>query len=49
MTNAKQDFSNKPTARLAYLNEQRDEKAERQISPYLPAEAQDIITHYDDF
>ena len=33
MTNAKQDFSNKPTARLAYLNEQRDEKAERQISP----------------
>ena len=29
MTNAKQDFSNKPTARLAYLNEQRDEESRK--------------------
>lgn len=49
MTNALQDFSNKPTARLAYLNEQRDEKAEKQISPYLPEGNQDIKLHYDDF
>lgn len=49
MTNSIQDFSEKTTARLGYLNEQRDEKAERQISPYLPETSQEIQTHYQDF
>ncbi len=49
MTNSVQDFSEKKVARLGYLNEQRDEKAEVQVSPYLPAENQTIQTHYDEF
>lgn len=49
MTNSIQDFSEKKVARLGYLNEQRDEKAAVQISPYLPETAQTIQTHYDEF
>lgn len=49
MTNSIQDFSGKTVARLSYLNEQRDEKAEQQLSPYLPTKCQKIQTHYDDF
>lgn len=49
MTNSIQDFSEKTVARLGYLNEQRDEKAEVQISPYLPEGHQIIHTHYDEF
>ncbi len=49
MTNSIQDFSGKTVARLSYLNEQRGEKAEQQLSPYLPAKCQKIQTHYDDF
>lgn len=49
MTNSIQDFSEKKVARLGYLNEQRDEKSETQISPYLPIGSQDIQTHYDEF
>lgn len=49
MTNSIQDFSGKTVARLSYLNEQRDEKAEQQLSPYLPTNHQDIQLHYQDF
>lgn len=49
MTNSVQDFSEKQVARLGYLDEVRDEKAEIQISPYLPEGAQEIHTHYDEF
>lgn len=49
MTNSIQDFSEKKVARLGYLAEQRDEKAEVQLSPYLPDSAQIIQTHYDEF
>jgi len=49
MTNSIQDFSEKTVARLGYLNEVRDEKSEVQVSPYLPAGAQEIYTHYDEF
>ncbi len=49
MTNSVQDFSEKQVSRLGYLNEVRDEKAEIQISPYLPEGAQEIHTHYDEF
>lgn len=49
MTGSIRDFFDKENARLSYLNEQRDEKAEVQLSPYLPVSAQKIITHYDDF
>lgn len=49
MTNSIQDFSGKTVARLSYLNEQRDEKAESQLSPYLPEACQTIQTHYQDF
>jgi DNA helicase-2/ATP-dependent DNA helicase PcrA len=49
MTNSIQDFSGKNVARLSYLNEQRDEKAEQQISPYLPKDCQEIHTHHQDF
>lgn len=49
MTNSIQDFSGKTVARLSYLNEQRDEKAEQQLSPYLSTKCQKIQTHYDDF
>lgn len=49
MTNSIQDFNGKTVARLGYLDEQRDEKAPTQLSPYLPADKQDIILHYDDF
>lgn len=49
MTNSVQDFSEKQVARLGYLDEVRDEKAEIQISPYLPEGTQEIHTHYDEF
>lgn len=49
MTNSIQDFSERKVARLGYLNEQRDEKAEVQLSPYLPEGSQTIQTHYDEF
>lgn len=49
MTNSTQDFSGKDVARLSYLNEQRDEKAEQRLSPYLPEACQTIQTHYQDF
>lgn len=49
MTNSIQDFSDKKVARLGYLNEQRDEKAEVQLSPYLPEDKQAIHLHYQDF
>lgn len=49
MTNSIQDFNGKTVARLGYLDEQRDEKAPAQLSPYLPADRQNIILHYDDF
>lgn len=49
MTNSIYDFSGKEVGRLSYLAEQRDEKAEQQLSPYLPDQAQQIQTHYDDF
>lgn len=49
MTNSVQDFSEKKVARLGYLDEQRDEKGEVQLSPYLPEGGQIIQTHYDDF
>ncbi len=49
MTNSIQDFSEKKVARLGYLDEQRDEKAAVELSPYLPANYQTIQTHYDEF
>lgn len=49
MTNSIQDFNGKTVARLGYLNEQRDEKAPAQLSPYLPTDKQDIVLHYNDF
>lgn len=49
MTGSVQDFSGKAVARLSYLGENRDEKAEQQASPYLPKASQDIRLHYDDF
>lgn len=49
MTGSVQDFSGKAVARLSYLNEIRDEKAEQQISPYLPEASRNIQLHYDDF
>ncbi len=49
MTGSVRDFFDKENARLSYLNEQRDEKAEIQLSPYLPAPSQAIVTHYDDY
>ncbi len=49
MTNSVQDFSGKDVARLSYLDEQRDDKAEQQISPYLPEGNQEIQLHYQDF
>ena len=49
MTNSIQDFSGKTVARLSFLNEQRDDKAEQQISPYLPTDNQTIQLHHDDF
>lgn len=49
MTNSVQDLSGKSVARLDYLGEQRDEKADRQISPFLPEPSQEIQLHYDDF
>lgn len=49
MTGSTQDFSGKAVARLSYLNEVRDEKADRQISPYLPEGSQTIQLHYDEF
>lgn len=49
MTNSIEDFSGKTVARLAYLNELREEKETESISPYLPESAQKIQLHYDDF
>lgn len=49
MTNSIQDFSGKTVARLSYLNEQRDDKADEQLSPYLPTSSQEIQLHYQDF
>lgn len=49
MTNSVQDFFEKKTNRLSYLDEKRDDKAERQISPFLPEKNQEIILHYNDF
>lgn len=49
MTNSVQDFSEKTVNRLSYLDEKRDDKAEQQISPFLPAGSQEIILHYHDF
>ncbi len=49
MTNSIQDFNDKKVARLGYLNEQRDDKAAVQLSPYLPEGKQEIFLHYDDF
>ena len=49
MTNSIQDFSEKTTARLQYLAEQRDEKAEKQISPYLEDGTNEITLHYGEF
>ncbi len=49
MTNSIQDFSGKTVARLSYLDEQRDDKAEKQLSPYLPTDSQEIQLHYQDF
>lgn len=49
MTNSVQDFSEKTVNRLSYLDEKRDEKAEKQISPFLPEGNQEIKLHYDDF
>lgn len=48
MTNSVQDFFEKPTARLQYLAEQRDEKASEQISPYLEDGRRGIIVHQDE-
>ncbi len=49
LTNSVTDFSEKNVARLNYLNEQRDEKAETQISPLLPTGHNEIKLHYEDF
>lgn len=49
MTNSIQDFSEKKVARLGYLNEQRNDKAEVQLSPYLPDGKQVIQLHYQEF
>ena len=49
MTNSIQNFFDKTTARLGYLNEQRDEKSEVQISPFLPEKYQEIRLHTKDF
>lgn len=49
MTGSVQNFNDKTTARLGYLNEQRDEKPEAQFSPFLPAATRAIQLHYDDF
>lgn len=49
MTGSVTDFFDKSNDRLHYLGEQRDEKAEEQLSPYLPAASQKIITHYHDY
>lgn len=49
MTNSVQDFFEKKVNRLNYLDEKRDEKAEQQLSPFLPEKSQEIILHYDDF
>ncbi len=49
MTNSVQDFSGKTVARLAYLKELREEKETEPISPFLPASAQKIQLHHDDF
>ncbi len=49
MTNSIQDFSGKTVARLSYLDEQRDDKVEKQLSPYLPTNSQEIQLHYQDF
>lgn len=49
MTNSIQDFFEKKVNRLSYLDEKRDDKAEKQLSPFLPEKSQEIILHYDDF
>lgn len=49
MTNSIQDFSERNVNRLSYLDEKRDDGAEKQISPFLPKSNQEIVLHYDDF
>lgn len=49
LTNSIQNLADKTVARLGYLNEQRDEKSDVQISPFLSGERQKIVTHYDEF
>ena len=45
MTNSVTDFTGKEVARLSYLGEYRDPKAEQPLSPFLPADAQVIKLH----
>lgn len=49
LTNSVTDFADKTVARLGYLNEQRDDQAEVQLSPFLPAGQNQIQLHYKDF